>query len=68
MQAECVAGFDIEKIAIQYAQWVKSPPFDMGVTIGASIGCIMKGEQNNTFQKHLQKIGIANGRFLVNRS
>ena len=38
-----------------------SPPFDMGITIGASIGCLLKGSKNTAFQKHLQQIGYAKG-------
>jgi len=39
---------------------VKSPPFDMGITIGASIGCVLKGAQNTAFKAHLEKVGFAN--------
>ena len=30
--------FDIEKIAFNYAQWVKSHPFDIGLTTSSSLG------------------------------
>jgi hypothetical protein len=73
-KANCKEGFNIEHIAKEYANWVKSPPFDMGkglifkqkvnklgITIGASIGCVMKGEHNSVFKQHLEKVGIANG-------
>lgn len=57
--AECKNGFELEKIAIEYSKWVQSPPFDMGVTIGASIGCILKGAKNSAFKKHLEQVGYA---------
>lgn len=33
----------------------------MGVTIGATIGCVLKGKSNTAFQKHLNEIGFAQG-------
>jgi len=58
--AQCENGkFEIEKIAKEYAAWVESVPFDMGITIGASIGCLLKGARNSAFQKHLKEIGYA---------
>lgn len=45
--ANCEPGrFDLEQLALQYKEWVLSPPFDMGITIGASIGCVLKGQHN----------------------
>ena len=51
----------MEKIATEYNNWVQSSPFDMGITIGSTIGCVLKGEHNNAFKKHIQKVGYANG-------
>ena len=59
--ANCVAGFEIEKIAAEYKEWVLSPPFDMGITIGASIGCVLKGQHSTAFKKHLEQVGYAKG-------
>ncbi len=36
--------FDIEKHARLYARWYKSPPFDIGHTTAASIGCIGRSD------------------------
>eukprot|EP01119_Soliformovum_irregulare_P015484 TRINITY_DN4360_c0_g1_i4.p1 TRINITY_DN4360_c0_g1~~TRINITY_DN4360_c0_g1_i4.p1 ORF type:complete len:126 (-),score=44.01 TRINITY_DN4360_c0_g1_i4:417-794(-) len=31
----------------------------MGITTGATIGCVLKGQHNPTFKKHLTEIGYA---------
>ncbi|MEN8215805.1 MAG: ADP-ribosylglycohydrolase family protein [Pseudomonadota bacterium] len=31
--------FNLEKIAQNYAKWIESPPFDIGFTTSASLGC-----------------------------
>ena len=65
--ANCVAGFEIEKIAAEYKEWVLSPSFDMGITIGASIGCVLKGQHSTAFKKHLEQVGYAKGEREYNR-
>ena len=33
----------------------------MGITIGASIGCVLKGKYNQKFMEHIKEIGYAQG-------
>jgi ADP-ribosylglycohydrolase len=47
--------FDIERHARLYARWYESPPFDIGNTTAASIGCISRPE----FLKMSQNEGFA---------
>ena len=51
--------FDVEYIAKRYAEWVVSPAFDMGVTIGASIGCVLMGMKNEHFEERIKQEGYA---------
>ena len=44
---DCKEGFDLEKVAKWYANWINSKPFDCGITIGNSIGCFIKGAKVN---------------------
>lgn len=32
-------GFDLERIALSYAKWIDSPPFDIGTTTRNGLGC-----------------------------
>src|SRR5882724_1874347 len=36
--------FSIEKIATSYADWVRSQPFDMGMTTQLSLGCFLDSD------------------------
>jgi ADP-ribosylglycohydrolase len=57
---DCGKQFDLEKVAHSYADWVLSPPFDMGVTIGGSMGIVLMGERNHVFKEQaLNVVGYA---------
>ncbi len=37
-------GFDLERIALSYAKWIDSPPFDIGTTTRNGLGCFHESE------------------------
>ena len=37
-------GFDLERIAMSYAKWIDSPPFDIGTTTRNGLGCFHESE------------------------
>lgn len=39
------SSFDIERVATQYAVWIKSKPFDIGNTTRSSLGCFVHDER-----------------------
>lgn len=37
-----LANFEIEPVASQYAAWIESSPFDIGITTNTSLGCFQR--------------------------